>query len=69
MDRVPGAVTLLAYKALKPKCQHCESVDGITELVDTGNDESLDGFELWFRCRACLEAGRDCETFVALEVE
>lgn len=44
-------------------CQYCESTEGHSEQVKTGDLESKDGWEDWFCCHACRDAGKPCETF------
>lgn len=46
-------------------CQHCQSgsLNGEWETVYTGEDESLGGYEDWFCCHTCRDAGLPCETF------
>ena len=44
-------------------CMHCGGTDGHTEVVHTGDSESMDGCELWFCCKACNEDNTPCETF------
>jgi hypothetical protein len=44
---------------------YCGSDDlkGHWECVHTGDEESLDGYEDWFCCHVCRDAGLPCETF------
>lgn len=51
-------------------CQFCNGALGKTEEVWTGGKDSNadSGFEVWFRCDACLEAGQPCETFYLIRL-
>ena len=49
------------------RCMDCGSDEGHSEVLHTGDEESLDGFEVWFCCHACRDAGQPCETFHRLE--
>ncbi len=49
------------------RCMCCGSDEGQSEVLHTGDRESLDGFEVWFCCHACRDAGQPCETFHRLE--
>lgn len=46
-------------------CQHClgGAQTGEWETVYTGDEESLGGYEDWFCCHTCRDAGLPCETF------
>jgi hypothetical protein len=44
-------------------CQFCFGTDGHSEPVETGDLESEDGWEVWFCCHPCRDAGQPCETF------
>lgn len=50
------------------ECQFCNGTEGRWERVYTGNEESLDGWEDWFCCQPCLDAGQPCETFYHLPI-
>ncbi len=59
---------LEAAGQVEPRCMFCGGYEGRTELLDTGDTESLDGFEVWFCCYACRDEGQPCETFHQLKV-
>jgi hypothetical protein len=44
-------------------CQFCGGTDGHSEPVETGDLETEDGWEIWFCCHPCRDAGEPCETF------
>lgn len=44
-------------------CMYCGGKQGHSERVHTGDEESLDGWEDWFCCHPCRDAGEPCETF------
>lgn len=44
-------------------CMYCGSNEGHWERTYTGDEESLDGWEDWFCCHPCRDAGQPCETF------
>lgn len=44
-------------------CQFCGGTEGHGEQVHTGDIESEGGWEDWFCCHACRDAGEPCETF------
>jgi len=44
-------------------CQFCHGKDGHSEDVSTKDSESEDGWERWFCCHTCRDAGLPCETF------
>jgi hypothetical protein len=67
MERFPTSEVMTAASGVVPRCMYCGGVEGHAELLDTGDDESLDGFEVWFCCHRCRDAGRPCETFHRLE--
>lgn len=52
-------------------CSFCESTDGHDEEVWTGNqgEADLSGFEIWFCCHACRDAGLPCETFFPIRLK
>ena len=58
---------LEAAGQVKPCCMFCGGNEGRTEVLYTGDAESLDGFEVWFCCYACRDAGQPCETFHRLQ--
>lgn len=45
------------------QCMYCGSEDGHSEMVETHDSESKDGWEDWFCCHPCRDAGKPCETF------
>ncbi|WP_318493506.1 hypothetical protein [Photobacterium leiognathi] len=49
------------------ECQYCGGGRGHDELVHTGDNESLGGYEVWFCCHDCRDSGRSSETFIKLE--
>lgn len=55
-----------AYRAVQPRCMYCRGETGHSELVYTGDFESLDGFEHWFCCHSCRDTNLPCETFFNL---
>lgn len=63
----PTDEVLQAAMAVVPACMYCGSEDGHAELLHTGDDESVDGFEVWFCCHLCRDAAKPCETFHRLE--
>lgn len=51
------------------RCQFCDSQVGHEEEVWTGDmTEGKSGWELWFCCHTCRDAGEPCETFFALPI-
>ena len=44
-------------------CMFCKTTEGHWERAYTGDEESLDGWEDWYCCHACRDAGQPCETF------
>lgn len=54
-----------AYAALigNCTCQYCGGKNGHDELVMTGDEQSLGGWEVWFCCHDCRDKGEPCETF------
>jgi hypothetical protein len=44
-------------------CMYCGGTEGHSETVHTGDDQSEGGYEDWFCCHACRDAGRPCDTF------
>ena len=67
MERFPSDEVVRAALALVPTCMDCGGDEGHSELLDTGDDDSLDGFEVWFCCHACRDSGKPCETFHRLK--
>lgn len=55
-----------AVPASDIRCCECLGEDGHDEVLWTGDDQSVDGFEIWFCCHACRDAGKPCETFIRL---
>lgn len=51
-------------------CQFCGGTKGHSEEVWTGDDGSPDssGYELWFCCHDCRDAGQPCETFFPISL-
>jgi len=52
-------------------CIHCDGTDGHDEEVWTGDrgDDDKSGFEVWFCCHACRDAGLPCETFFPIRLK
>lgn len=50
-------------------CIYCGSGDGQWERIYTGNEESQDGWEDWFCCHPCRDAGKPCETFFHISID
>lgn len=48
MTRQPSDRCLAVQAVIEPFCMHCGAREGQNELVFTGDDESLEGFEVWF---------------------
>lgn len=48
-------------------CMYCGSIEGHSEVVDTGDPESFKGFENWFCCHNCRDKKLPCETFHKIE--
>jgi len=48
-------------------CMHCDTQSGHWERVWTGDVDSRDGFEDWYCCHACRDAGLPCDTFHAID--
>lgn len=46
-------------------CMYCsrDGTHGHWECVHTGDEESYEGWEEWFCCHVCRDAGLPCETF------
>ena len=51
-------------------CMHCDGTDGHDEEVWTGDAgyDDKSGFEVWFCCHACRDAGQPCETFFPIRL-
>lgn len=49
-----------------PQCMYCGSKVGHFEVLETHDDESLHGYELWMCCHACRDKEEPCETFFRL---
>lgn len=49
-------------------CMYCGGTRGHGERVQTDSAESLDGWEDWFCCHDCRDAGKPCETFHAIPI-
>lgn len=60
---MPSDALLRIQTRIKGKCMFCGSQDGHSELVYTGDESSMEGFEVWFCCHPCRYAGEACETF------
>jgi len=58
-----------ASMAIKPYCVNCGCTDGPSELLYTGDEDSLDGWEIWFSCDKCRNAWLPHETFFKIEAE
>lgn len=67
VDLFPTDRALEAAGLVEESCMYCGSDEGHAELLHTGDNESLDGFEVWFCCHACRDAGQPCETFHRLQ--
>jgi hypothetical protein len=67
MERFPTKRAMEAAGRVETRCMYCGGDEGRIELLDTGDADSLDGFEVWFCCHACRDAGEPCETFHRLE--
>lgn len=52
-----------AALSIAVRCMECGGTDGPSEFVYTGDEESLDGWEVWFSCDRCRNAGLPHETF------
>jgi len=52
---------------METPCMHCDMADGHWERVWTGDVDSRDGFEDWYCCHACRDAGLPCDTFHRIE--
>jgi hypothetical protein len=61
LDRYPGLLT----------CLHCGGSDGMDEEIWTGVDgeDDMSGYELWFCCFTCRDAGLPCETFYPIRLK
>jgi hypothetical protein len=46
---------------------YCGSTEGHSEVVDTGDPESFEGFENWLCCHNCRDKKLPCETFHKIE--
>lgn len=59
------ATTPAPVPAPEAACMYClrDGTLGHWETVHTGDEESLDGYEDWFCCHPCRDAGLPCETF------
>lgn len=58
-DAVWSAIPVPPEKA----CMYCGGNEGHWETVHTGDEDSFEGWEDWFCCHACRDAGKPCETF------
>jgi hypothetical protein len=65
-ERTPTAAAINAAPAHEIRCCECGGDDGHTEFLYTGDEMSVDGFEIWFCCHTCRDASRPCETFIRL---
>ena len=54
---------------IRPSCTYCGGFDGHSELVQTGDTESLEGWEVWFCCHPCRDKQMPCETFHNIPTE
>lgn len=63
MKHGPSDALLMVQGAIEPNCMFCGSREGHSELLFTGDFESMEGFEVWFCCHPCRDAGEACETF------
>lgn len=63
MEREPSDALFAIQSAIEPNCMFCGSHDGHSELVYTGDTESMEGYEVWFCCHPCRDADEACETF------
>lgn len=59
------------YKSALPDmhCGYCNGTKGHEELIHTGDENSLDGWEWWFCCHACRDKGEPCETFFQITLD
>jgi hypothetical protein len=60
---MPDAVWFAPAAQPEKSCMYCGSNGGHWERVHTGDDESFGGWEDWFCCHSCRDAGNPCETF------
>ena len=52
-----------------PTCMYCGGTEGHSEVLHTGDNESpKSGFDVWFCCHPCRDAGKPCETFHAIRL-
>lgn len=65
----PSEALLRAQSDVEPHCMYCRSSEGYAELLYTGDQESMEGFEVWFCCHRCRDAGQACETFYRIPTE
>jgi hypothetical protein len=63
VGKCPAPVCHAPAASAKLICQYCSGTEGHSEMVRTGDLESKDGWEYWFCCHACRDAGQPCETF------
>lgn len=63
---MPPAATQRGYDL---SCQFCGGSDGHSEQVHTGDLESKGGWEDWFCCHPCRDAGQPCETFHRIPID
>ena len=58
-----------ASMAIKPYCVNCGCTDGPSELLHTGDEDSLEGWEVWFSCDDCRNDGQPNETFFRVKAK
>tara|TARA_B100000749_G_C18447852_1_gene475023 strand:- start:4062 stop:4319 length:258 start_codon:yes stop_codon:yes gene_type:complete len=56
----------IAYGSVAPYCQYCDSKKGHHDILYTGDEESLYGYEIWFCCHPCRDKHKPCESFFKL---
>lgn len=67
--KLPGQGASGVLQAAAPvhegACMYCgrDDTKGHWECVHTGDEESFEGWEDWFCCHVCRDAGLPCETF------